>query len=79
MWNRKASSSICGFAALYMWYIAYQLYPGREPDTTMSPLVSWIFIVFFALAGVMLAVIAFRQYRAAEQEEKQKRDDESLK
>ena len=79
MWNRKTSGSICGFAALYMWYIAYQLYPGREADTTMSPLAAWFFIVFFAVAGLVLAVIAIRQYRTAAAEEKHKEDDENVK
>lgn len=79
MWNRKTSGSICGFAALYMWYIAYQLYPGFNPDTTMPPVAAWLFMIFFAAAGVVLAVIGWKQYRAADKEEQERKDNESLK
>ena len=79
MWNRKTSGSICGFAALYMWYIAYQLYPGHNTETTMSPVMSWLFMAFFVAAGIALAMISVKQYRVADKEEKEEKDNESLK
>lgn len=79
MRNRKATGSICGFAALYMWYTAYELFQGRNTDANMSPAVSWIFVVLFALAGVALATIGYKQYKIADQEAKDKKDNEALK
>lgn len=79
MGNRKTTGSICGFAALYMWYIAYQLFQDRNASSTMPLAVAWICIVFFAAAGIALAVISIRQYRLAQAEEKVKKDSEDLK
>lgn len=76
MGNRKTTGSICGFAALYMWYIAYQLFQDRNAPSTMPLSVAWICIVFFALAGIALAIISIWQYRLAQYEEKEKKDSE---
>lgn len=79
MGNRKTTGSICGFAALYMWYTAYQLFQDRNAQSTMPLAVAWLSIVFFAAAGIVLAIISIRQYKRANTEEKIKQDSENLK
>lgn len=79
MKNRKATSTLCGIAALYMFYTAYQLIPGQDPNSTMSPAACWIFLSFFVIAGIGLLVICGKQYRMALAEEKEQKDNESLK
>lgn len=76
MGNRKTTGSICGFAALYMWYTAYQLFQDRNAQSTMPLTVAWLCIIFFAAAGIALAIISIRQYRLAQLEEKEKKDSE---
>lgn len=79
MRSSKSTGTLCFIAALYMFYTAYQLYPGHGTDTSMSPTVSWLFVIFFALAGVFLAVIGWRRYQRGVQEEKEKADENSVK
>lgn len=79
MKNRNITGSICWVAALYMFYTAYQLFRDRNINSSMSVPVCWIFIIFFAAAGVGLTVIGYRQRQAAMAEEKERKDNESLK
>ncbi len=72
MFNGKNRAYLIGIVGAYLIYIAYQLYQGRsDPDTTMTPAVMILFIVFFVLAGAGLLVYAVRVWRTADREQKE--------
>lgn len=68
--------------AVYLLYIAYELFQGRnDPETTMTPAARILFIVFFVLASVAILIYAYRIWKkSGQEEEKTPRDqNESLK
>ena len=72
----KNRSYLMGIAGGYLLYIAYQLFESRgDQNTTMSPALRIIFIVFFVLAGIGLMVFAFRLWFAANKAEKEKKEE----
>lgn len=74
-------SGLFAIVAIYMMKVAYDLYSARsDPDTTMTPAVRILFIVFFALAGVALlvySVIIWNRGRKEEQQEQKKEEEEN--
>lgn len=69
-------------AALYMGYMAYSLFQGRnDPDTTMPPAVAILFAVLFALAAVALIVYSVRLWKTRDEsnENEQQERSDSLK
>lgn len=78
----KTRSSLLGLVAVYLLYIAYELFQGRnDPETTMTPAARILFIVFFVLASVAILIYAYRIWKkSGQEEEKTPRDqNESLK
>lgn len=75
--NGKARSSLFGVVGAYLVYLAYGLYrDGTASDTTMSPAVRILFMVFFAAAGVGLIVWALVLWkRAMDEENHEKQND----
>ena len=58
-------------------YLAYGLFRDRaDPNTTMTPAVRILFMVFFALAGVGLVVYALIVWKRAMEEEKNEKQDD---
>lgn len=74
-------SSLFGIVGVYLIKIAYDLYQARnDTDTTMTPLVRILFIVFFCLAGAGLfvyALVIWYRSRREEKEEQQKEEEEN--
>jgi len=66
--------------AVYLLHLAWQLFEGREdPNTTMSPVLLWLFIGLFVLAAAGLLVYAWRLWKSApkEEEERRKKEEEN--
>ena len=75
----KASirSGLFAVVAVYMMKIAYDLYKARtDTDTTMTPAARTVFIVFFALAGIVLLVSAAVIWHRGRKEEQRERDED---
>ncbi len=71
--NQKTRATLLGVVAAYLLYTAYQLYEGRKnPDTTMTPAVMILFIVFFVLAAAGLLIYAWQVWKKAKEEDKNK-------
>ena len=83
MINGKNRSYLLGIVGGYLMYLAWQLFDARaDTNTTMTPAVRIIFIVFFTLAGAGLLVYAWFVWKdSGKEEEKQepKQDENSLK
>ena len=78
----KTRSGLIGLVAAYLIYIAYELYQGRnDPETTMTPAVRIICIVFFGVVSIALLVYAYRIWKQSSREEEKppEEEDESLK
>ena len=76
----KTRATLLGVVEAYMFYLAYQLFESRaDTDTTMTPAARILFIAFFVLAGIAVAVYTVHVWRhSSEQEEEQKtKDDEN--
>jgi len=75
--GRKTSSTLFGVVGAYLVYLAYGLFRDRaDPNTTMTPAVRILFMVFFALAGVGLVVYALIVWKRAMEEEKNEKQDD---
>ena len=74
---------LLGIGAVYLLYIAYKLFEGRnDPNTTMTLPVMILFIVLFVIAAGFLAVYAYRVWKKSKQEEEEQpsqEDGDSLK
>ena len=75
--NGKNRASLLGVVAVYLLYLSYELFQGRnDPNTTMTPTARILFIVFFILAAAGLLVYAVRVWkRSGEEEQKPPQDD----
>ena len=70
--NGKTRSSLMGIVAFYLLYISYQLFQGRnDPESTMSPVVTILFIIFFVCAAAGVLIYAFKLWKKSEKEEKE--------
>ena len=81
--NGKTRASLFGLVALYLLYISYQLFQGRnETDTTMTPAARYLFIALFVIASVLVLIYAWRTWKHSKQEDDappQEDDKTSLK
>ncbi|MCQ2458255.1 MAG: hypothetical protein MJ142_05920 [Clostridia bacterium] len=78
MMNGRTRSSVMTVAALYMGYMAYSLFQGRnDPDTTMPPAVAVLFAVLFALAAIGLVVYSVRLWKARDDNKENEQQEES--
>lgn len=69
--NTKNRAGLLGFVAAYLLYLCYGMFQGRHEDTTMPLAVSWIFIVLFAAAAVVLGVYSLRLWKQDDSEPKE--------
>ena len=73
---QKARPAFFAAAAVYLFYLAWDLFKGRlNPENDMNPIVRWGFIALFALAAVALLVYAYRIWQARRRQENEKKDD----
>ena len=78
--NGKTRAGLLGAAALYLLYISYQLFQSREDtNTTMTPAIRILFIVFFAAAAVALLCYAVYIWRQSVREDEQKPPEDDPK
>ena len=67
-----------GIVALYLLYISYELFQGRDDtNTTMTPAARILFIVLFVVAAIALLCYTIHIWRqsAKEDEQEQPKDD----
>lgn len=75
--RNKTRSGILGAAGVYLLYLAYSLFDGRnDPEAAMSPLVRVLFVLLFAGVGGAVLVYAARLWIRARKEEKEEREKE---
>ena len=80
MRKRGARSGLYGVVAAFLLFTAYDLFKNRnETDTTMTPAIRTVFIIFFAVAGLGLIVYAWWHWRNHEKDQKDDEDDNNLK
>lgn len=80
MYMKKARSGLYAAAAVYLLYLAYGLFKGRnDPESTMAPALVILFIVLFALAGGALLVYSILAWNRARAEEKSEEERDMLK
>ena len=81
MKNERIHSTLLGVVGAYLIYLAYQLFESRaDADTTMTPAIRTVFIVFFVLAGaaiIVYALLVWKKSRAEDEQEQQRKDDEN--
>jgi len=79
--NGQTRSSLMAIVAAYLLYTAWQLFQGRnDPESSMSPVLLYLFVVFFVVAAVGLFIYAWKIWKNSkkeEEEEKQARKDEN--
>ena len=75
---RKLRPDIMGGAALYLLYIAYDLFRGRtNPETDMSPALRYGFVAFFVLAAAGLLFYAYRLWSALRKESREEQREDA--
>ena len=82
--NGKTRSSLLGIVGAYLIYTAWELWQDwGNTETTMTPPVRIIFMVFFALAGAALLVYAVIVWRRSDDQKDEKpqppKNENSLK
>ena len=78
--NGKSRAGLLAVAAGYLLYLSWQLFDHRgDTKTTMTPFMRYLFIALFVIAAAGIGVYAFRVWKDAGKEEKQKHDDEAIK
>ena len=76
MISGKTRSALLGVAGGYLIYIAYELFRDRAvPETTMTPAIRILFIIFFVLCGAALIAYALLLWRRALREDQAHRQD----
>ena len=63
----KTRSTLFGVIAAYFLYLCYGLFRDRhDTDTSMTPVIRWLFLALFALAAVWLGLYALRLWKQSE-------------
>ena len=67
--NDKTRSTLFGVIAAYFLYLCYGLFRDRhDTNTTMTPVIRWLFLALFAAAAVWLGLYAIRLWKQSESE-----------
>jgi cytochrome oxidase Cu insertion factor (SCO1/SenC/PrrC family) len=67
--NDKTRSTLFGVIAAYFLYLCYCLFWDRhDTNTTMTPMIRWLFLILFAVAAVWLGLYALRIWKQSESE-----------
>ena len=79
--NRNGRSTVMAIAGVYVLYLAYELLKSLidGEETTMSPAIHILSIVFLALAGIGVLVYAFILWKNAKKDEEADRMEEEEK
>ena len=65
----KTRSTLFGVIAAYFLYLCYGLFRDRhDTNTTMTPMIRWLFLILFAVAAVWLGLYALRIWKQSESE-----------
>ncbi|MDO4438512.1 MAG: hypothetical protein Q4B86_03580 [Eubacteriales bacterium] len=59
----KVSYAIRSIAGMYLLYVAFQMYRTMDLNTGGTRLVSNLFMVFFAIVGLVMIITSFRGTR----------------
>ena len=67
--NDRTRSTLFGVIAAYFLYLCCGLFRDRhDTDTTMTPVIRWLFLILFAAAAVWLGLYAIRLWKQSESE-----------
>ena len=78
--NGKNRASLLGVVALYLLYLSYELFQGRnDPNTTMTPAARILFIALFVISAGGILFYAFRVWQRSGQEEDEQQPPEDDK
>ena len=78
--KRGARSGLYGIVAAFLLFTAYDLFKARnDTETTMTPAIRIVFIIFFAIAGIALICYAAWYWKHHELEKKDDEDNNALK
>ena len=70
--NGKNRASLLGVVALYLLYLSYELFQGRnDPNTTMTPAARILFIALFVISAVGILFYAIRVWQRSRREDEQ--------
>ena len=73
--NDRTRASLFGVIAAYFLYLCYGLFQGRnDTNTTMTPVVRWLFFGLFALAAAGIGFYAFRIWKQSEGDNPEEQD-----
>lgn len=76
--NNGTRSSIYAAVAAFLLFTAWDLLKSNDPNSTMTPTVKTIFVVFFAIAGVALIGLAWWTWKNRNKlDEKEETKDEN--
>ena len=65
--NDKTRSTLFGVIAAYFLYLCYGLFRDRhDTNTTMTPVIRWLFLALFAAAAVWLGLYALCLWKQSE-------------
>ena len=65
----KTRSTLFGVIAAYFLYLCYGLFRDRhDTNTTMTPVIRWLFLILFGVAGICLGLYALRLWKQSESE-----------
>ena len=78
--KRGTRSSLYALVAAFLLFTAYDLFKTRDDvETTMTPTVRIIFIVFFAVAGLALIGYAWWNWKQDDKDEESEEDKKGFK
>lgn len=76
--NNGTRSSIYAAVAAFLLFTAWDLLKSNDPNSTMTPTVKTIFVVFFAIAGIALIGLAWWTWKNRNKlDEKEETKDEN--
>ncbi len=73
---QKARPAFLGAAAIYLIYIAYDLFQSRnDPGTSMSPILRYVSVALFGLSAVALLIYAYLLWTRMRRQEREHREE----
>ncbi len=78
--NGKNRASLLGVVAVYLLYLSYELFQGRnDPNTTMAPVARILFIALFVISAAGILVYAVHVWRDSKRDDDRQppRDDQN--
>lgn len=74
--SRRIMNRLYAIGALYLLYLAYQLFESRgDVETTMTPVVRYLFIALFVLAGAGMLIYSVKNWNRDDDDAQDKQDD----